>query len=235
VNNKKQSQILQDEFFTRKKEKNHLWYTGDNKAVDALTFAKDNNGKWCILLIKRRTEQEDKYALPGGFVNTKAAPQQDEPFIYDASYENYSQAAARELKEETSINIRNYTVEETPIKVNQETEDIYSFNTVGFDNRSTPENYISTHPIAFIIQDKTIEELSAQADDDARFTGWTTLDKIKDLPFTFEHHKIILDKAIEQLGLMDKPFPFMKKSDLAQKLEERIIDNEEAKPRWRMN
>lgn len=166
-------------------------------SVDAVVFGYEE-GTISVLLIKRKYEPfKGKWAIPGGFV------------LNDESLE---EAAERELKEETGIEI-NYL------------EQLYTFGNPKRDPRSrivSVAYFGLVHPNAFKIFAST----------DAEEVQWF---KIDDLPKLSFDHKEILELAItrlqskityEPLGfeLLDEKFPFSDLEKLYTTLIGRPID-----------
>ena len=110
-----------------------------------------------ILLIKRLNEPfKDYWALPGGFVDEN---------------EDLEEAAHRELKEETNL----------------EVEDLYQLGAFGAPGRDPRGRMIS---IAYLGYSSDVE--NAKAMDDAKELKWF---KINDLPKLASDHKEIIDLA----------------------------------------
>jgi 8-oxo-dGTP diphosphatase len=122
-----------------------------------------------ILLVKRKNEPYKNYlALPGGFVNEG---------------ERVEDAAKREVKEETSLDIE-------PIDI----LGVYS------DPSRDPRGHVmSTVFIGKISQGNSKKEALAQ--DDAAIVDWINLDDVDKTNFAFDHKKILLDyKKWKQTG-----------------------------------
>lgn len=110
-----------------------------------------------ILLIKRLNEPfKDYWALPGGFVDEN---------------EDLEEAAHRELKEETNL----------------EVEDLYQLGAFGAPGRDPRGHMIS---IAYLGYSSDVENVKAM--DDAKELKWF---KINDLPKLAFDHKEIIDLA----------------------------------------
>src|SRR3984885_8873487 len=124
-------------------------------AVDAVVFGYTSKEGLSVLLIKRNIKPfKDIWALPGGLVGN------------DESLET---AIARELKEETGVNI-NYL------------EQLYSFGKPGRDPRNRVISityYGLVKPDAFVLH----------ADTDAADVAWFNIKKMP--PLAFDHHEII--------------------------------------------
>lgn len=124
-------------------------------ATDLVIF-KIIEGKKNILLIQRKNNPyQGQWALPGGFVET------DEKVIT---------AAARELKEETSVEV--------------EEKDLRFINFFDEPNRD-PRGRI----ISFAFTAEVPPETKHQAGDDAKEARWFAVDQLPEL--AFDHKKII--------------------------------------------
>lgn len=123
--------------------------------VDAIVI-KENAETKKVLLIKRLNNPfKDFWALPGGFVDAD---------------EDLKQAAIRELKEETSLNINTL-------------KQFAAYGSPGRDPRG--------HSVSIVYFAKVSEELNAMAGDDAKELAWFD---INDLPsLAFDHDEIIED------------------------------------------
>jgi 8-oxo-dGTP diphosphatase len=122
-----------------------------------------------VLVIKRKNEPFSGYfALPGGFVNEG---------------ETVEEAARRETKEETSLDI--------------ELVDILGVYSA--PNRDPRGHIMSTVFIGKISQNDEIKE--ALAGDDAAAIDWINLEDVDNASFAFDHKKIISDyKKWQQSG-----------------------------------
>ena len=122
-----------------------------------------------ILVVKRKNEPFKGYfALPGGFVNEG---------------ERVEEAAKREAKEETSLDI--------------ELVDILGVYSA--PNRDPRGHIMSTVFIGKISQD--YEKIEALAHDDAAAIDWMNLEDVDNTRFAFDHEKIISDyKKWQQSG-----------------------------------
>ena len=124
--------------------------------------------KYSILLIQRKNPPfENRWALPGGFVDM---------------HETSEQAAIRELKEETSIDLLDLPY--GPMKF------IGVFDKPNRDPRGRVISIIYS-----VVLNKN--SISLKAADDAKDVEWHPLNKIPNV-LAFDHNKII-DKALKQI------------------------------------
>lgn len=135
---------------------NEPHYRNPTPTVDTI-IQKDSR----VLLVKRKNEPfKDYFALPGGFVNEG---------------ERVEDAAKREAKEETSLDI--------------ELVDILG---VYSDPHRDPRGHImSTVFIGKISHNN--EKIEPLAHDDAAAIGWIDLQKVEKTSLAFDHEKIISD------------------------------------------
>lgn len=111
-----------------------------------------------ILLIKRKKDPfKNMMALPGGFVNEG---------------ETVEEAAKREIREETSLEIRLLDI-----------LGVYS------DPNRDPRKHIMT--IVFVGEIESSKDVEAIAGDDASDIVWLDLESIEKHVFAFDHKKII--------------------------------------------
>lgn len=156
------------------------WHPGVNPTVDTVVI---NNGK--ILLIKRQGDTEnEQWALPGGFVDTSA--KKGEPFKMDM--ETFEEAAMREVKEETEIDLTPY--KNKMIKVGR-------YEKSGRDPR---DNDLAWSASTLFVVNTTDDELLATAGDDASDFKWVEIKDIDRLNLAFDHKKLVKD-AIKKIKL----------------------------------
>ena len=127
--------------------------------ADCIVFNKENN-EISVLLIKRRNEPfKDCWAFPGGFINI------------DESAED---AALRELKEETGLEVKSI-------------EQLKAYSNPGRDPR---ERVIT---IVFIAESKIKE---VEGSDDAKEAKWFNISNLPPLAFD---HELILKDALSKI------------------------------------
>jgi len=164
------------------------YFAGRNPSVDNV-IAREFNGMWQVLLIKRKGPVEkDKWALPGGFVDSNA--RRGDAWKYDK--ESYLEAATRELKEETGLEL----CEQAPIELQTRCGKSKSR-----DPRDSQYSWSESHPYAFKLRGSLAGEPTAG--DDAADARWHNLKDV--LKPTYEcafDHIDIIKEAIEKLGIM---------------------------------
>jgi len=131
-------------------------YKNPTPTVDAI-IQKDSQ----ILLVKRKKEPFKGYlVLPGGFVNEG---------------ERVEDAAKREIKEETSLDIELIDI-----------LGVYS------EPKRDPRGHIMSTVFIGKIS-KSSDKVDAMAQDDAAAIEWLNLEEVDNARFGFDHKKIILD------------------------------------------
>jgi len=170
--------------------KDHFWHPGPNPTVDMVVF-KDNH----LLLIKRGEKsgvETGKWALPGGFMDTKA--HKGEPWV--EGRETPKKAALRELKEETNLYISN--IED----VSQRLISVGVFEGNNRDPRDSERAWSKSH--AFAIKLKSSDQVDMakiEGRDDAVEAKWFALDNLP--PLAFDHDKI-LSTALNKVAKLEQ-------------------------------
>jgi ADP-ribose pyrophosphatase YjhB (NUDIX family) len=132
------------------------YYKNPTPTVDAIV-QKDSQ----ILLVKRKKEPfKGHLVLPGGFVNEG---------------ERVEDAAKREIKEETSLDIELIDI-----------LGVYS------EPKRDPRGHIMSTVFIGKIS-KSSDKVDAMAQDDAAAIEWLNLEEVDNTRFGFDHKKIILD------------------------------------------
>jgi len=178
-------------------EKHTYSYPLPAVTVDMVIFTINKTGQLQVLLIKRRDEPfKDHWAIPGGFVEVGVGHKSD-----GAQGESLFDAAARELKEETDLDVERDGVF---------LEQLFTFGDPGRDPRG---RVISVAYYALVSPDATAR---VRAGDDASEALWfpfgrkrgalegTYSAEVSVLPdLAFDHHKI-LTLALDRLrGKLD--------------------------------
>ena len=146
--------------------KGDLWKWGPNYTVDPIVLSQDNDGP-VILLIQRG--DCGQWALPGGFVD---------------SGENPLEAARRELREETSLEI-----------MDSESTAHICYQGPVHDRRSTMYAWPETTSILMHVPTTPVA-----AGDDAMTAQWVPLKDVRLLPGLYGSHGTLIDMAIRDSG-----------------------------------
>lgn len=160
---------------------NSYYYKGANHTVDIVLLSPDNR----VLLIRRSDKSSacpGMLAFPGGFVDTQA--KKGEMWLFGK--ETHEQAALRELKEETNIDIPNI---EKMIYIG-----LYEVN--GRDPRDNEESWSRSQAYLYTLDNEEFKEIYGKEKgmDDASDAGWYDIYD-KNLNMAFDHQKI-LEKTI---------------------------------------
>ena len=161
-----------------------LYFEGPNPTVDLVIL--NHEGK--ILLIQRSKTAEacpSMWALPGGFIDSMPqaeATHINKKFIEGA--ETPEQAAIREVKEETNLNLGNVSI--LPVG-------IYEGNQR--DPRDREDSWSKSHAFFYQIPQSIFEEQKnhIRGMDDAEDVKWVTLQELKEMTLAFDHASIIND------------------------------------------
>ncbi len=170
--------------------KEHFWHPGPNPTVDMIVVKESK-----VLLIKRGDKsgvEAGKWALPGGFMDTKA--HRGEPWV--PGRETPRKAALRELKEETNLYIPNIE------NLSKRLVEIGVFEGNQRDPRDSEKAWSKSHAFAIKLLDSDMLDVSKiKGRDDAVEAKWFSLDGLPSL--AFDHDRII-SMAIEKLAKREK-------------------------------
>lgn len=176
--------------------KNTFYYTGANPTVDLILISPENK----VLLIQRKDNVEacpSQWAIPGGFVDTKAKKGE----VWKAGHEDPSEAAVRELSEETGIDVSQLDLSRLKFI------GIYEGNKR--DPRDNEISWSKSHAFFYQMNNDeraildTVKGLDGNADlDDAQGTKWFTFNEMNDMKMAFDHNIIISD--VEKILLSNK-------------------------------
>lgn len=167
-------------------------------AVDIVLFGYEQNQLFILLIKQKYGKYKDKWSLPGGFVKDN---------------EGITEAALRELKEETGI-------------VGSNLEQLYTFgDDIKRDHRF---RVVSIAYFGTIIPSK----MKLKASTDAIDAKWFVIDEIKNLPYD---HNQIIESAYQRLksklnyqpigfNLLNKKFPFSDLENLYMTILQKKID-----------
>ena len=164
-----------------------LYFLKENLTCDL--FIQNPDGD--ILLIQRSLTAEacpGQWALPGGFVDTVSKRNE----IWVAGTETPSEAAIRELKEETNLSL--------PLDSN--ILPIGIFEGGNRDPRDTDERWTKSFAYFYKIPADIYETQKSliRGMDDADDARWHSLDSLKDLDIAFDHRQIIQQGIEKYLG-----------------------------------
>lgn len=157
------------------------WHLGENPTVDTvLTRIGPSSGVLELLLIRRDEDapaEPGKWALPGGFVRTDAP--RGTP--WQAGLESEREAAIRELREETSLDLSNLA---------HKLVHVGDYAGAGRDPRDTPQAWSRSSVFALHLDSPDASGAIA-GNDDAGEAAWID---VRDLPpLAFDHARIIAD------------------------------------------
>lgn len=124
--------------------------------VDIILFSTKNQTSELLLIQRKNDPFKGRWAIPGGFI------EMDEPL---------KQAAVRELKEETNVDMSG--------------EELEQFHTFGKPDRDPRARTITVAYLAIIDPD----DVKPEADSDASDVRWFPCDELP--PLAFDHQEII--------------------------------------------
>lgn len=157
------------------------WHLGENPTVDTvLTRIGPTSGVLEILLIRRDEDapaEPGKWALPGGFVRTDAprgAP-------WQAGLESEREAASRELREETSLELSNLA---------DKLIHVGDYAGAGRDPRDTPQAW-SRSTVFTLHLDSSDAAGAIAGNDDASEAAWIDVRELP--PLAFDHARIVAE------------------------------------------
>jgi ADP-ribose pyrophosphatase YjhB (NUDIX family) len=157
------------------------WHLGENPTVDlVLTRLSPGSGRLEILLIRRDEDapaEPGKWALPGGFVRTDAP--RGTP--WRGGLETERDAAIRELREETSLDLSNSA---------RHLIHVGDYAGGGRDPRDTPQAWSRTSVFALHL-DSPSAAGGIAGNDDASEAAWVDVQHLP--PLAFDHARIISD------------------------------------------
>lgn len=170
---------------------NLYYYKGANPTVDLVLISPEDK----ILLILRGEKSSacpHMWALPGGFINTKAKKNE----IWLAGDEAPEVAAFREAVEETGINDK--LLDKTRLEFNS----IYEGN--NRDPRDNDVSWSKSHAFFYCMNYdekyivNTVKGIHDNYDlDDAEDTGWFSFEEISKMKLAFDHNKIVEDTLVK--------------------------------------
>ncbi len=151
-----------------------LYYKGANPAVDVIVTAGDK-----VLLVKRKegATEGGKWAIPGGFVDTDAKLGEE----WKPGKETGAITAAREIKEETGLDLNNATLEQREVLDDRSR-----------DPRNSEDSWIETTVYTTTVPVDQIDNIKGA--DDASEARWFTIEELSQMPasdFAFDHSAIL--------------------------------------------
>jgi 8-oxo-dGTP diphosphatase len=163
-----------------------LYYTGKNPTSTVL-LTKEVDGETQVLLVKRADDavEGNKWALPGGFVDSNAK----EGYNWTPGKETTQQAAVREVKEETGLDVEEFDIESIYLKDDQ-----------GRDPRNSEESWIEDH--GFRINLPEDFDMDPVGQDDAKEAKWFTLEELNELndnELAFDHAEILAENNLRDV------------------------------------
>lgn len=158
------------------------YYKGANHTVDILLVSPDRN----ILLIRRGSNAQacaNMLAFPGGFVDTESKKGQE----WVQGSETHDQAALRELKEETGLEIKN--------PENLQFIGVYEGN--GRDPRDNQESWSRSQAYLYKLTEEEYNFLKGKEKgmDDASDAAWYSIDNLNE-KLAFDHNEILKDAML---------------------------------------
>lgn len=163
---------------------NPYYYLGANHTVDLVVVAPDEERK--VLMIVRSEKAQacpGLMAFPGGFVDTQAKRGEK----WKSGLETHQEAALRELKEETGIEIENL-----------EASRLHSIGVYEGNNRDPRDNEQSWSRSSVFYYQLNTQEYEKVKDkvmgmDDASDALWVPIEELKKIQLAFDHNKILED------------------------------------------
>jgi ADP-ribose pyrophosphatase YjhB (NUDIX family) len=160
-----------------------FWYPGPNPAVDNVVTRTGARGGLEILLIKRGTAddviEQGKWALPGGFHDTDARIGTP----WRPGKENALQAAIRELREETGLDVA---------QRGTRVRHVGFYDRIGRNPEDSPAAWSVTNAFAIHL-DGPLAQHPVRARNEVAAAKWTPVDELNDLDLAFDHRHIIGD------------------------------------------
>jgi ADP-ribose pyrophosphatase YjhB (NUDIX family) len=176
---------------TKEPVKSKLRYRGENPTADVL-LTRIVDGETQVLLVKRKdgAVEGNKWALPGGFVDTDAKPGRK----WKKGKETHEEASVRELKEETGIDLTGYE------------RDDYSLGSLGIrdaqgrDPRNTEESWTASYLFGMKVPEgMNTDDIVGQ--DDASDAKWFTAEMLNNMAeeeFAFDHAEILRNNRLRK-------------------------------------
>lgn len=158
---------------------NSYYYLGQNPTVDLFIINHLNE----VLLVRRKDNVQacpGMWAFPGGFIDTKAKRNE----LWEAGLESPENAAKREVKEETNLDLKNVIV--LPVG-------IYEGN--NRDPRDNVTSWSKSHAFFYELDAQTFEENKDKIKglDDVDSAEWIPVSEVLKMDLAFDHKIIFMD------------------------------------------
>ncbi len=163
-----------------------LYHAGANPAADIAVFRR--SGDRLLVLLIRRLDQVNaepgRWSLPGGFIDTDAEPGTP----WRAGRESPREAAVRELREETGLDISEHA---------ERLAFVGDFEGGGRDPRDSALSWVRSSAFATLLAGHEGDEVVVGCDD-AIETRWVPLTELPPLAFD---HDLVVRRAMAACGL----------------------------------
>ena len=161
-----------------------FWRPGANPTVDNIITRDGPKGRE-VLLIKRgeKSAEGGKWALPGGFHDTESKKGER----WKAGKETAQEAALRELKEETGLDIAD---------MKGLLEYVGQYEGKGRDPRDNDEAWSKSNAFRLHLPRDLAHSESVKGMDDAQDARWVPVRELGSFKMAFDHAKIIKDSGI---------------------------------------
>jgi 8-oxo-dGTP diphosphatase len=165
-----------------------LYHLGPNPTVDVIVTKRVQNELFILLIRRSRLSSAEpgKWALPGGFIDTKAPKGE----VWQPGLESELEAAKRELKEETGLDLAHLEVAEFRF--------LGIYDAPERDPRNTNTSWIASH--VFTVAVNEFEGKDVKGMDDADAAKWFSISEIKAMDkgtFAFDHFAIIQEHFLK--------------------------------------
>jgi 8-oxo-dGTP diphosphatase len=161
-------------------KKQPYWYLGANSTVDLVVIYKRK-----ILLIQRKAGgvEGGKWAIPGGFIDTKS--QKGE--VYRIGKESPKEAALREVQEETNLDLSSIP------NISSRLKEVGVYEGNSRDPRDNEEAWSKSYAFTITLNDDDgVDFSSMRGLDDASDAKWFPIERLPS-NLAFDHSSIIQD------------------------------------------
>lgn len=171
--------------------KNPYYYEGANHTVDLVLVA-PNATQDVLMIIRSENAQAcpNQMAFPGGFVDTEAKKGE----IWRAGLETHREAAIRELKEETNLELSSKALERLI--------EVGVFEGNARDPRDNEVSWSRSTAFMYRLSEEEYENMKdkAQGMDDASAALWVPMETLMKANLAFDHN-VILNKVNQMLNV----------------------------------